>query len=267
MVDARLRAARELGFSGGELGMAGSPTIRLFSTTPELVKAAADEIVGTVNRAIGEMGQCIVALSGGETPRPVYRMLGSEPYRSMVEWNYVHFFFGDERAVPPDDPQSNFGMIEKELFSRISVPPENIHRIVGEGDLTLASREYEKTLQDFAGSDGLRFDLMLLGLGDDGHTASLFPGTDAVTAKGSLVTAVFVPKFGKWRITLTVECINNARRLVFLVAGKGKAGVVSAILGEARARQELPASLVRPRDGHVVWMLDRDAAGLLKEET
>jgi 6-phosphogluconolactonase len=247
--------------------MAMSSTIRLFSTTPDLVKAAADEIVGTLNRAIGERGQSIVALSGGETPRPVYRMLGSEPYRSMVEWNYVHFFFGDERAVPPHDPQSNFGMIEKELFSRISIPPENVHRMFGEREPSLASIEYEKILQDFAGSDGLRFDLILLGLGDDGHTASLFPGTDAVTATGSLVTAVFVPKFGKWRITLTLECINDARRVIFLVSGKGKADVVSAILGAGKARQELPASLVRPRDGEVIWMLDQDAAGLLEDKT
>jgi 6-phosphogluconolactonase len=245
--------------------MAGSATIRVFSTASDLVQAAAEEIVGTVNRAIGERGQCAIALSGGETPRPVYQLLGSAPYRSLVEWSFVHFFFGDERAVPPDDPQSNFGMIARELFSRIPIPPENVHRIFGERDPSLASREYEKTLQDFTGSEGFRFDLILLGMGEDGHTASLFSGTEAVKSTGSRVCAVFVPKFGKWRVTLTLECINGARRVIFIVTGKGKAGAVAAVLGGGHARQDMPASLVRPRDGETIWMLDRDAADLLNE--
>ncbi len=247
--------------------MPAVPTLRVFPSGSALVQAAADDIVGTINRAIGERGQCCVALSGGETPRPVYRLLGSEPLRNLVEWDFVHFVFGDERAVPPDDPESNFGMIDRELFSRIPIPSENVHRIPGENDPSSAAQEYEKTLRDLAGGDRVRLDLILLGLGEDGHTASLFPGTDAIAATGSSVRPVFVPKLGKWRITLTLECINDARKAIFLVAGKEKADIAASILSGRNERQELPASLVRPHSGETIWMLDRNAAAHLRGET
>jgi 6-phosphogluconolactonase len=243
--------------------MTERPGIKVFPSTGELVKAAAEEMIGTINRAIGERGECFVALSGGETPRTAYRILGSAPLKNLVEWDYVHFFFGDERAVPPDSPQSNFGMVNLELFSRISIPPENIHRISGEKEALAASEEYERKLRHFSGDGGLRFDLVLLGLGEDGHTASLFPRTDAVTAKGFLVRPVFVPRFDAWRITLTLECINNARRAMFLVAGKPKAVMARRILAGGRPDPEMPASLVSLQEGEILWMLDREAASLL----
>jgi 6-phosphogluconolactonase len=246
--------------------MTEAPHIKVFPSFRELVQATAEEMVGTINRAIAARGICFVALSGGDTPRPVYDLLGSASFRALVEWKYVHLCFGDERLVPPENPQSNFGMVNRELFSRIDVPAENIHRIVGEDNPVAAAKDYERLLKDLSAGGDLRFDLLLLGLGEDGHTASLFPGTEAVTALGSLVSAVFVPKLNSWRVTLTLECINNARKVMFLVAGGRKATTVGRIVGAAHPSPELPAALVNPRDGEVVWMIDADAASVLEEQ-
>jgi len=246
--------------------MTGVPRVRVFPSFGELVQATAEEMVGTINRAIAARGISFVALSGGETPRPVYDLLGSQSQGTLVEWEYVHVLFADERAVAPDNPQSNFGMVNRALFSRIALPPENIHRISGENDPLTAAGDYEKLVKNLTAGGDLRFDLVLLGLGDDGHTASLFPGTDAITAQGSLVRAVFVPKLDSWRITLTLECINNARKVMFLVSGERKATVVEKIVGAARPSAELPGSLVNPRDGEVVWMMDEEAASFVKRQ-
>ena len=246
--------------------MTEAPHIKVFRSFRELVHATAEEMVGTINRAIAARGICFVALSGGDTPCPVYDLLGSASHRTLVEWKYVHFCFSDERPVPPENPQSNFGMVNRELFSRVDVPAENIHRIVGEDDPEAAAKDYERLLKDLSTGGDLRFDLLLLGLGEDGHTASLFPGTEAVTAHGSLVCAVFVRKLNSWRVTLTLECINNARRVMFLVAGDRKATMVGRIVGAAHPSPELPAALVNPRDGEVVWMIDANAASVVGEQ-
>jgi 6-phosphogluconolactonase len=239
--------------------MSNNRHVRVFPTLEELTHAAATEIAACVKKAVEERGLCALALAGGETPRPVYRLLGSSPLRETLPWEKVHFFFGDERTVPPGDPQSNYGMVNTELFARAPIPAGNIHRMAGELDPALAAAASEKDLVAFGGAD-MRFDLVLLGLGDDGHTASLFPGTDAVTATTRLVRPVFVPRLNTWRITLTLPCINASRRVVFLSAGAAKAPVIASIFRAATPLVDYPASLVDPVDGEVLWMLDQKAA-------
>jgi 6-phosphogluconolactonase len=240
------------------------PVIEIYHSTRELEQNAAERIVLMINKAIGARGVCFIALSGGETPRPVYRLLGTAQLRVRVDWSGVHLFFADERVVPSTDPLSNDGMIERELISHINIPRKNVHRIEGEKKPELAAAEYERQLQQIIFDRDLQFDIIILGLGEDGHTASIFPGTEVVEEKRALASAVFVPHLGKWRVTLTFRSINNAREILFLVSGKKKARVVQQVLQAADPPEKLPATMVHPFDGTIRWMLDQDAAGNLR---
>jgi 6-phosphogluconolactonase len=239
--------------------------VRVYKTVQQCVRAAAEYIAGTVRAAVEKNGVCYLALSGGETPAPVYETLGSMPLSAEIDWTRVHLFFVDERSVPPDHPQSNYGMIQTRLLSRLSLSPGNIHRIHGETHPAVAAAEYRAELDAAFKEKPATFDLITLGLGEDGHTASLFPGTEAVLEGSVPVRAVFVPQLRSWRVTLTRACLDNARSVVFLVTGGAKAGIVRSVLQSVAPRPEIPATLVRPAGGSVLWLLDGAAASLLPE--
>lgn len=236
------------------------PSIRTFLSSDHLSLGAAQEFVRLVNSAIETRGKCFVALAGGETPRRLYGRLAKAPFAHSVEWSKVHLFFGDERTVPPTDPRSNFGMVDLELLCHIDIPHGNIHRIAGEISPEEAARRYERELEETFGHQEVRFDLVLLGLGEDAHTASLFPRTKALDEGQSLVCSVYVPQLESWRISLTFRAINNARRVLFLIAGSKKASILERVLNAEQPTKELPATLVMPKEGTLLWMVDRDAA-------
>ena len=215
-----------------------------------------------------------MALAGGNTPRRVYELLATERFKDRVEWPRVHLFFGDERAVPPDHPDSNYRMAHEALISRVPIPATNVRRITGEGDAEENARSYEAELRAFfAGRPWPRFDLVFLGMGEDGHTASLFPGSEALHENSKWVVATRSEALDQARITLTLPVLNRAAQVVFLVTGKEKAQRLREVLeskpvgsglGAGGSRQALlPAEMVQPVDGTLEWLVDRAAASLL----
>jgi len=238
--------------------------LRVVDTAAELFRAAAREFVSLASQAVKDKGRFCVALSGGSTPKKLYSLLaGSEA--KAVPWDRTYFFFGDERHVPPDDPESNHRMANEAMFSKAPVPPGNIFRIHAEENATLAAEEYEDTLRkffDLAPDQLPRFDLILLGVGPDGHTASLFPGSAALNETKRLVVANWVEKFKTDRITLTFPVLNNAAFVMFLASGSDKAGILREVFDNPAAN--LPSQRVRPEHGQLVWMADREAVGLLR---
>jgi 6-phosphogluconolactonase len=237
-----------------------APELFIHADRNALGRAAADKFVELANEAIAARGRFAVALSGGSTPREMYQQLASDAYRARVDWRRVYFFWGDERTVPPASPDSNFRMANETLLSRIAVPRENIHRIRAEENPDVAASEYERTLRAFFGDQLPRFDLVLLGLGSNGHTASLFPRTPALHENARWCVAVWVPELDTQRITLTAPLINHAANIIFLVAGRDKAAVLREVLRGPYEPERLPAQFIRPDDGKLMWMLDQDAA-------
>jgi 6-phosphogluconolactonase len=226
----------------------------------ELSRQSAERFSQLVNRSVQGSGRFTVALSGGSTPKHLYSLLASPDYKERILWNNVHLFWGDERCVPPDHPESNFGMVRESLLSKIKIPAENIHRMAGEREPQAAAAEYEKHLQEFFGLESgalPRFDLILLGIGDDGHTASLFPGSDALNETERLVIAPFVEKLNSYRLTLTLPVLNSGAEVWFLVTGSSKAAAVKQALSGS---SELPAAEVQPVNGRPVWFITQDAA-------
>jgi 6-phosphogluconolactonase len=194
----------------------------------------------------------------------VYQLLGSESYNRQVAWDRVQFFFGDERMVSPDHPDSNFGMARRELFEHLSIPANNIHRIHGELEPEKAAIKYSDELPSTFEMKIPRFDCVMLGIGEDGHTASLFPGTQGPSEKRKNVIALFVPRLTVWRVSLTFPVINNARQIMFLADGKKKASIVQKVIESAAPTPDLPATMVRPTDGVVHWILDAEAASQIR---
>ncbi|MFL6229960.1 MAG: 6-phosphogluconolactonase [Pyrinomonadaceae bacterium] len=238
----------------------------LVSADPEsLARAAASRFVELAQAATNERGRFSVALSGGSTPRRIYELLAGAEFAPRVEWSKVHVFFGDERCVPPDDEESNYRMAREALLSRVGVAAENVHRMIGEGDAVANARLYEDELRTYFIGGGLpRFDLIMLGLGEDGHTASLFPGSPVLDERAAWVVANRVEKLSAYRLTLTAHVINNAAHVVFVVAGAGKAERLREVIEGARDPHRLPAQLVRPSDGSLEWFVDRAAAAKLQ---
>lgn len=240
------------------------PQIQIYSDKDALVLATAEMMVATIAEAIAARGACAVALSGGSTPRDVYETLAQEDFQKRIDWSRVHWFWGDERMVPPDHAESNFRMAQETLFAHVNAPASNVHRIKGELAPQLAAQDYREKLEVYFKGKEKTFDLILLGLGEDGHTASLFPETSALHETTRTVTEVLVPKFDKWRVTFTLPLINQARKAVFLVAGKAKAEIVANVLGLTQPHVKWPASLVQPRTGILQWWLDAEAASQIK---
>lgn len=241
--------------------MSASAEIRVLSTSSELFHAAADEFI---HQATVKNGKFSVALSGGSTPKSLYSLLATEK-RDSVPWDKIYFFFGDERHVPPDDPESNYRMANEAMFSRVPVRPENIFRIRAEQDAEKAAQNYEDTLKSFFSrmpGEFPRFDLIFLGMGPDGHCASLFPGTTALHESRRLVVANWVEKFKTFRITMTFPVLNHASCVIFLTSGADKAPMLHEVLENEKAN--LPCQKVRPVDGRLMWMVDKPAASGLR---
>ena len=229
----------------------------------ELARKAAEDFILLANNSVACDGRFAVALAGGSTPRSMYSLLALKKYRREVPWEDTHLFWGDERCVPLDHPDSNYRMVHETLLSKISIPPENVHRMAGEKAPKLAAREYEAQLKTFFQLDEgalPRFDLILLGLGEDGHTASLFPGSEALNETKRLVAANFVEKLNAHRLTLTLPVLNNAAIVLFLVAGASKAAIVKELLGPKSGTLSYPAAKVQPRGGRLTWLISQDAA-------
>lgn len=253
-----------------------APEIVVLPDRAALARKAASRFVALAQEAIAARGKFSVALSGGSTPRDLYALLAAPEFAPQVDWTRVHFFWGDERAVPPDHPDSNYRRVNETLLAHVPVPPQNVHRILAEQPPADAAREYEKTLRAFftlspakrgrAGVGALpRLDLVLLGLGANGHTASLFPHTQVFHETTHWVAAEYIDEVKMWRITLTASVINAAANILFLVAGADKAATVRAVLRGAYRPDDLPAQLIQPANGRAVWLLDRDAASQISD--
>ncbi|MBF6591069.1 MAG: 6-phosphogluconolactonase [Ktedonobacterales bacterium] len=249
--------------------MRGGPRLTIYADLDALGHAAADLFVRMSLQAQADHEQFRVALSGGSTPRTLHTLLAAAPYRERVNWSHIEFFWGDERTVPPDDPESNYRMARETLLDRVPVRPEGIHPMPTQlGDPAATAAHYSDELRAaFAlGEDDLpRFDLIFLGMGPDGHTASLFPHTAALRATDKLVVANAVPRLQTFRITLTASVINHAAAVAFLVSGADKAPALAAVLEGAHAPDEYPAQLIAPTDGDLYWLIDRAAATQLTQ--
>lgn len=251
--------------------MTAPPTCEVFPTSDALATGAADCFASAAEAAIRSSGRFIVAMAGGVTPTSLYARLATAPYAARVQWPQVHVFWSDERWVQPTDPASNFRMVWEQLLAHVPIPEVNVHRIHGK-DAAAAAVRYERTLRStFATPDGppgrtpgSRFDLVLLGLGEDGHTASLFPGMAAVQERQRWVMAEYIKTVSMWRVTLTPVVLNAAAQVAFLVSGAAKAGILRRVLARSDERDALPAQAVTVPGGRLRWLVDAAAAGRLQ---
>lgn len=247
------------------------PDIQIVANAEELSRVAAEEFLRLAGEAIRAKGVFAVALSGGSTPKRLYLLLASDSkpsLRTRLPWDKIHFFWGDERHVPSDHPESNYRMAHEAMLSRVPLPAENVHRIQTENpDAHKAAEQYEQTLREFfrlAQEQLPRFDLVLLGMGPDGHTASLFPGTDAVREQKRLVAAPWVEKLKTFRVTLTPPVLNNAAHIIFFVTGADKAKTLQEVLQGNYQPDLYPSQVIRPTAGRLLWLVDEAAASHLQ---
>lgn len=246
--------------------MPANPEVRILNAPSDLFQAAATEFVRLATDAVRARGRFSVALAGGSTPKALFTLLASGALPS-IPWDKICIFFGDERHVPPDHPESNYRMANEAMLSKVPLRPENVFRIHGEEkDAADAAKAYEQALVTFfrlKPEEFPRFDLMLLGMGPDGHTASLFPGSQALQEKNRLVVANWVEKFKTDRITMTFPVINHAAFVMFMASGPDKAQPLHEVLENDAS--DLPSKKARPVDGSLLWLVDRAAAGELSE--
>jgi 6-phosphogluconolactonase len=240
------------------------PGVKVYPDATAVAHALAETCVAAGQEAIARSGSFHVALSGGSTPRAAYELLALDPDRDALSWSDVFVYFGDERCVGPDDEQSNYRMARTAFLDEVPIPKPNVHRMRGEIDPAQAAAEYAGVLRDDLGAPPA-FDLVLLGLGPDGHTASLFPGSPPDRDSDSLVRAVYSESQSMWRITVTPEVINAARRVVFAVEGTPKASILATVLQGPREPEKYPAQIVAPKSGRLEWLIDRAAAALLHD--
>jgi len=229
---------------------------------------AADKLVEAAEQAVAKRGQARIAISGGSTPKAAFQLLAdpSQQFLKRMPWGKLDLYWVDERTVPPDDPESNYRMAREAMLKRVPLKPEQVHRMEGELEPGVAAGPYESLLRNtfrLEGAETPRFDLIQLGMGDDGHTASLFPHTEAINEMARLVTANQVPQKDTWRITLTWPVINQASSVFFLIGGKNKAELVKEVFTGPRDPERLPSQLIWPSGGILTLILDRDAASLL----
>jgi 6-phosphogluconolactonase len=229
----------------------------------DLSERAAEQFVRLARHAVAASGRFAVALSGGSTPRALYARLAAPDCASQIDWSRVHLFWGDERCVGPEHTDSNYRMVRESLLTRISIPEENVHRMAGEKGPQIAAMEYETELRrvfQLTGDALPRFDLILLGLGEDGHTASLFPNSEALKDAEHLVAPVYVERLKGHRLTLTLPVLNEGAEVVFLIAGSSKAEIVKTLLSNQTNGGDYPAARIQPRNGNLTWMITADAA-------
>lgn len=244
------------------LGLTMKPDLRVYADLADMSRRAAETVVDTINDAIQAVGTCSIVLAGGNTPRTLYRLLASE-FRPQIPWANVQVFWGDERYVPPEDSRSNYRMAREALLDHVPCPPANIHPMPTHfPSADAAAREYERTLRNRFVEEWPRFDMVLLGLGDDGHTASLFPGSLALAERTRWVVAAQAPVEPRVRLTLTLPALTRARAVFVVVAGATKAEALQHVLEGAGDLIKYPAAGVRLAKGSVIWWADREAAAL-----
>ena len=234
--------------------------LNIYKTTEETIKGLADYFVQTVNTAIKEKGSCTVVLSGGNSPKKLYELLASADYSQQIDWDKIYFFFGDERYVPFTDTENNGNMVKKSLFEPLMIPDANIFYINTAVPPEESAKKYAQRILSYFKNDPVRFDLILLGLGDNSHTASLFPHTSVLKEKKALVSAVYIKELSSYRISMTAALINEAYAIAFLVYGEAKAMAVYNILEGEKDFETYPAQLISPEEGVLHWYLDEDAA-------
>jgi 6-phosphogluconolactonase len=255
----------------------GGAQVRVYQDSDELALKAARRFARLADQYVLGCGRFTVALSGGSTPKAMFSLLARSPFVETIPWSSIHFFWGDERFVPHDHPDSNYRMTYETLLSRVPVPQANIFRVPTElPDANLAAKQYADMLVNFflktidpgttaPLSNVPRFDLVFLGMGPDGHTASLFPHTAALQNDTDIAVANYVEKFSAYRITLTARTLNNARNITFLVAGQDKAETLQKVLEGERDPETYPSQLIHPTKGTLLWLVDEAAASLLND--
>jgi len=240
-------------------------SIQVFPNTEGMIKAGANLFLDLASTAISDRGSFSVVLSGGATPRPLFEFLAADKSVDLLDWSRIHFFWGDERTVPPNNPESNYRQAYQILLGPRLIPPGNIHRIKGELDPVIAASLYQKKISDLLLESPPSFDMIFLGMGGDGHTASLFPGTKVVSnpREYQWVAANQVPQQDTWRITFTPQLINAARTVIFLVSGENKAETLKRVLEGPFLPETFPAQLIKPDHGKLIWLVDQAAASNL----
>lgn len=249
-----------------ELDFGPRGQIRVYADTEALARAAAESFATITSTAAAARGRAYVALSGGSTPKRMSELLAEPTFRDRVPWESLEVFWGDERWVPEESPESNAGVAKRSCLDQVSISPSRVNPFpTTVPDPETAALMYTAQLRTvFGQTDGVpRFDLVLLGMGDDGHTASLFPGTAAIHETEAFVVAHHVPTVGAVRLTLTPPVLNAGREVIFLVAGGGKAETLAAVLEGPEKVNELPSQIIRPTDGRLTWLVDRAAAARL----
>ncbi|MBP6822264.1 MAG: 6-phosphogluconolactonase [Acidobacteria bacterium] len=238
--------------------------MEIYTNPQELAWAAALRFAGLAEQFVQESGKFTVVLSGGSTPKAMLSLLAEKPFADSLPWPAIKFFWGDERCVAPDHADSNFRMATEALLSKIPLPSENIIRIHAEDeDHNRAAENYSMALRQALNSEAPQFDLVFLGMGADGHTASLFPATAALQVEDRIAVANFVPRLDAWRITLTANTINLASNIIFLVAGEDKAASLKEVLEGRYQPEKYPSQLIKPSSGSLLWMMDEAAASSL----
>lgn len=231
----------------------------------ELAKAVAEFIIKIANEAIDTSGRFVISLSGGHTPETLYSVLCTEPYQGRIAWDKTFVFWGDERCVPSDNAQNNTRMAKIFLLDHVDIPQSNIYPVPVDLPPEKAGAAYENSIKQFFGSEEPCFDLILLGLGENGHTASLFPGTDVLSEHTHLIKEVYVQEQSMYRITMTATLINQAGNIIFLVAGDSKSEILNTVLTAPYQPDKYPAQLIKPVDGNLYWFVDSKAAALLNK--
>jgi len=240
-----------------------TPTIQVVPDASAIAVAAAQKIIEIADAAIPHRGNFSIALSGGSTPKTLFQLLATDYFIKRIDWKNWQIYFGDERCVPPAHPDSNFRMARESLLDHVDIPPDHIHRMKGEIEPQQAAIEYGQLLKQNFGDAGL--DVILLGMGDDGHTASLFPHTAALAESHHRCVANYVEKLGVWRITMTAPFINRAGQIIVMVSGAAKAKRIDQVLTGPRDPQTLPIQMIDPTDGNLLWLMDAPAAGMMDE--
>jgi 6-phosphogluconolactonase len=246
---------------------AGPQSVQVAADLREATQEALRHFVQAATAAVEQRQRFFFALAGGETPAGLYTQLGLPPYLETLPWDRFELFFGDERCVGPTEPQSNYRMVKRTLLAQAPIPAAHVHRMRGEIDPAAAAEEYERDIRrTFGNGDSSlpRFDFILLGLGPEGHTASLFPHTAALDISDRLAVANFVPQLHGFRLTLTAALLNDAREVLFLISGEEKAEALAGVLQGPHDPQRLPAQLIQPTNGRLTWLVDRAAASKLR---
>lgn len=239
--------------------------IRIFKTIKAVNEAVAELLIDVAKKSVTDRGRFLLCLSGGATPKRLYTLLASPQYQTFMPWKDTYVFWGDERCVPANDKKNNSRMAFDILLSKVDIPSGNIFPVPVELPPDKAAKTYEDTLHNFFGNETPRFDFILLGLGDNGHTASLFPGTSVLHEELKWVKEVFIEDLDMYRITMTAKFINRARYISFLVTGEEKAMILNTVLTGSYHPQQYPAQLIGPLRGEIYWFIDAQAATILEK--